>query len=457
VDDKLTQLEPNRLLTTGVEEANGYSSLESDRHAAYVRAVEYTDNHLLDLWNVRYVVRRNVPRLLPSYGGTSFHPQRPLFSGKRGTPGAGGSLLPDGGETTVDELRVVAGLWDAEPLVDGSEVVRVVLEGTDGSQRTFRLRAGRDVSDATSDAPGAAPVSHARAEVAFQYQRENPAGDRYGEELFYSRHPVNPPMRVSRVTVVRTGQVGGFELYGVGLWNAASGEVTQARDKAKYRPVYADAQLRILENTATLPRAFLVGQGIEAPPGHDVLSWMLDGPFDPRQTVILEGGSATRAGLRSSSLLADIADPIPTEGTATLGLYTDDHVVLRTSNPSPGYLVLTDAYYPGWQALVDGQPASIQRGDYLFRAVAVPAGQHTVEFRYQPRSVALGGAISLLAAWIILLVGLQPVVHHSWAWLRRAGRPVAELLPAPGADGVPEAWGSQPQHPLPGGPPDARG
>ena len=60
-----------------------------------------------------------------------------------------------------------------------------------------------------------------------------------------------------------------------------------------------------------------------------------------------------------------------------------------------GYLVLTDAYYPGWIATVDGQPAHIERADILFRAVKVPAGQHRVEFRYQPQSFAIGAVISI--------------------------------------------------------------
>jgi uncharacterized membrane protein YfhO len=76
--------------------------------------------------------------------------------------------------------------------------------------------------------------------------------------------------------------------------------------------------------------------------------------------------------------------------------------------PRDGYLVLTDAYYPGWAATVDGQPTEIERADITFRAVKVPAGQHRVEMYYQPPSFAIGAAISigavvaLAAAWFII-------------------------------------------------------
>jgi hypothetical protein len=60
-------------------------------------------------------------------------------------------------------------------------------------------------------------------------------------------------------------------------------------------------------------------------------------------------------------------------------------------------LLLADEMYPGWSATIDGRPETIYRADYLFRAVFVPAGQHTVEFVYQPRSFRLGMLITLLA------------------------------------------------------------
>ena len=56
---------------------------------------------------------------------------------------------------------------------------------------------------------------------------------------------------------------------------------------------------------------------------------------------------------------------------------------------------VTDQDYPGWEATVDGIPTPILRANYAFRAVRVPAGISVVEFRYRPRSVWLGAAITL--------------------------------------------------------------
>ncbi len=68
----------------------------------------------------------------------------------------------------------------------------------------------------------------------------------------------------------------------------------------------------------------------------------------------------------------------------------------------PGWVVLADTYYPGWFAYLDGRPAPLLRANYAFRAVAVEAGEHVVEFRYAPRSFQSGVWISLTSGLICL-------------------------------------------------------
>ena len=70
---------------------------------------------------------------------------------------------------------------------------------------------------------------------------------------------------------------------------------------------------------------------------------------------------------------------------------------VRVSAPAPCWLVLTDTWYPGWQATVNGRPAQIHRGNATMRAVRVPAGTSRVEFRYRCRPLALGTALALAA------------------------------------------------------------
>jgi uncharacterized membrane protein YfhO len=80
----------------------------------------------------------------------------------------------------------------------------------------------------------------------------------------------------------------------------------------------------------------------------------------------------------------------------------------------PSYLVLEDFYHRGWTARVDGQPSRVLIANALFRAVALPPGTHSVEFRFEPLSHRLGAAISALA----LLLALVAI---SWGFGARRG------------------------------------
>jgi hypothetical protein len=79
--------------------------------------------------------------------------------------------------------------------------------------------------------------------------------------------------------------------------------------------------------------------------------------------------------------------------------YEPDRVLIEAAADEPGWLVLSDRWYPGWKAWVDGTPAAIFKANVAVRAVALPPGRHTVEFRFEPLSVKVGAAVSGLA-WL---------------------------------------------------------
>jgi uncharacterized membrane protein YfhO len=74
-------------------------------------------------------------------------------------------------------------------------------------------------------------------------------------------------------------------------------------------------------------------------------------------------------------------------------------------------VILTDTWFPGWRATVDGKSAKIEAADGFLRGVTVEAGAHTIEMRYRPLSVYLGAALSLLAVGIVVL-GCRADVQH---------------------------------------------
>jgi uncharacterized membrane protein YfhO len=68
---------------------------------------------------------------------------------------------------------------------------------------------------------------------------------------------------------------------------------------------------------------------------------------------------------------------------------------LKVTTDGAGWLVLADNWYPGWMATLNGRPVAIERANLFARAVAIPGpGSHEVHFRYRPRSLLLGSALT---------------------------------------------------------------
>jgi len=146
-----------------------------------------------------------------------------------------------------------------------------------------------------------------------------------------------------------------------------------------------------------LPRAFVAPAAETAADDTAARARLADPTFDPATEVILAGSSPQPAAPASTTKVS-----LPAAITA----YAPEDV--RVSAQGAGYLVLTDAWYPGWKAWVDGAPAPILRADLMFRAVYLLPGSHAVEFRFEPDSVKWGLWLSgiALAVWLAALLAL---------------------------------------------------
>jgi hypothetical protein len=113
-----------------------------------------------------------------------------------------------------------------------------------------------------------------------------------------------------------------------------------------------------------------------------------------RATAIVSDGDPPAAG----------AGPCRNAGEATIARYEPERVVARTRADTASVLVLSDAWFPGWSVTVDGRDAAMLRVDHALRGVALPAGEHTVEFRFRPRALVAGALVT--AASLLLLVAL---------------------------------------------------
>ena len=179
--------------------------------------------------------------------------------------------------------------------------------------------------------------------------------------------------------------------------------------KEAHPTVYKDDRAEVLENRGAFPRAWIVHSARQVPRS-ETLERLGSGAVDPRETVLLE---------RPPPDLDQPEDPSADRATVTE--YDADGISLETATGAPGLLVLSEAYYPAWKAYVDGEPAPLYAADHALRAVPVPAGEHSVELRYESWTLQTGLAVSL-AAYLALAVLVVSAARR-----RRRG---ADKLPA---------------------------
>jgi hypothetical protein len=101
-----------------------------------------------------------------------------------------------------------------------------------------------------------------------------------------------------------------------------------------------------------------------------------------------------------------LADEAAFQGEAHIKQYKNHVLNIQASLNRPGMLVLADSFYPGWNAYVNGRQEKIYRANLFFRGVSLPAGTHTVEFRYEPHSFAIGRAVSIITLLAIVATSI---------------------------------------------------
>ena len=106
-------------------------------------------------------------------------------------------------------------------------------------------------------------------------------------------------------------------------------------------------------------------------------------------------------------------------GTVTLTEYAPNRLVYETSSELPGTVVFSEVYYPSWQAFIDGNEVKVGRADYILRALAVPAGQHKVEFVFDPVSLKKTEKFAGMSYGILVCLALVYAGYACSRYLKR--------------------------------------
>jgi hypothetical protein len=360
------------------------------------------DAKWLSLMNVRYVI---TDKTLDAWLDDVFYDLQ--FTTALGPVSAadtspGASDAGAGREASVAEvprfeataLGLVTFLQGTANLSDDTPVADVLVGFADGRTQQFILRAGLD----TAEGIYTNTVAHRQARVGGHFVRDHPEFNDYVTRLRFDE-----PSIVTSVVVRPLLTQGQVVVRGASLIDERTRgfQSLVISGRGRFQLVHS-GDVKIYENLDALPRAFLVPHARVAIDDAAAIAAMKDKAFDPAQTVVLNKAfaQANQDAVQSETHTANILS------------YEPERVVVETNGDHDGWLVLTDAWYPGWRARVDGAPVEIERADVLFRAVPVPAGHHRIEFDYDAVSFQIGAAISLATLAVCLFLwGLLPGIR----------------------------------------------
>jgi hypothetical protein len=177
---------------------------------------------------------------------------------------------------------------------------------------------------------------------------------------------------------------------------------TRALDSDGLRRVHEEDDLKVYEVTDPFPRAWIVRDIHVVSDDQQAYTLLNTDAFDLRRSAVVAPPFDSELPPGESEAV-QVVEMSPT------------HLVVQADLSAPGLLVLSEVYYPGWTATVDGQPVRLLRTDVVLRGVLVPAGSHRVDVIYAPRSWRVGMAVS----GVILLLCFAMFALYFTRHLRR--------------------------------------
>ncbi len=158
----------------------------------------------------------------------------------------------------------------------------------------------------------------------------------------------------------------------------------------RFKQVYSEREWKIFENLRASSRAFLTSNYRVYKNRQDFEMYFFSPGFNPSEEILVNQNFPFEPSSYSLAI-----KPIT---------YNENEIKFKNNSLKDAVLFLSDTYYPGWNAYVDGKRTKIYTADYAFRAVYFPKGEHTVEFKYEPISFKIGLGVSALSLFLLVMI-----------------------------------------------------
>jgi hypothetical protein len=153
-----------------------------------------------------------------------------------------------------------------------------------------------------------------------------------------------------------------------------------------YRKIYSDRTGAVYQNLNALPLVYSARNLKPVSGVEGATSYMRDGMFDPRREAMLSTDDINHIGAVSFY-----------PASVKVKAYSSGKVELESSSKGRSFIVLSEQYYPGWKAYVDGNETALYRTNGVLKGVVVPGGRHEIMFVYRPKGIYASFAIAFIS------------------------------------------------------------
>jgi len=443
----VNELPPNIARLWGVPSASGDGPLVLSRVSRLLSMPSWggvlgnwgdNNNRSLDVMAVRYIFlpeRDAYPApVLEPKGISWFNDDLPIFLGDScGTPQP---LVKINLPMTVSatKIGIVSSMACSTHILDETEVVGILLTDAQEKVHSFSMRAGRDTSEWAYDRHDVLPrMKHRRAQVFQSFpvvkKSEQEEGHQYVAAL-----PIGKVLEIKSMELQWRGGSGAIGIQKISFFNENTGRsypltttMSDLANPARWRHVENIGDTIVYENLRVMPRAWLVSEVLNAK-AEEVLqtiqsSRLPDGRiFNPSETALVEEPFAFKAKERDERATAQVVH------------LSNTRMEVRTNSLTPSFLILSDVYYPGWKATIDGVPKHIFQTNYVLRGIMIPSGRHVIQLVFRPQSFFYGAGISAGSSLLLILLFFQSRLRKRSLWKRQGGEHVSR---ADGRGGAP--------------------
>ncbi|NJN41668.1 MAG: YfhO family protein [Flammeovirgaceae bacterium] len=156
--------------------------------------------------------------------------------------------------------------------------------------------------------------------------------------------------------------------------------------------VYGPSRNNVIKNTASFGSAWFVEEAIEVSSPSEEISETVD--HASQNTAVVDISKFVIPAFQSDS-----------SATVRLVEKKPSYLKYESTSGADGLIVFSEIYYPkGWRAQIDGGDVNILRVNYVLRGLSVKAGNHVIEFYFEPKPYTIGNVITMASGWLVLLV-----------------------------------------------------